>query len=279
MSEDISIQRGDEDSQNALVRCERFVWKHLDSLAKFSIYFIEFLGTFFLVITIGFVILDKSPSESNVALGPLAIGSVLMGSIFMGGHISGAHYNPAVTFGVYLTGRGKLSFAQTMGYFAAQLLGSFIAGLVYWHVESNTFLLAPSPTYTDGEAFTCEFLFTFLLVSVVLNTATSKSHSDNSFYGLAIGFTVMAGAVAVGDISGAAFNPAVGFGPIIADMMNNGSSRGSKMWIYWIAPLFGSLTASITFRITNHHKEYAKSNYSAIISGNENEQSLLRNQV
>jgi len=270
MSEDISIQR-EEESTNPLVRFERYIWKHLDALGRFSIYFIEFLGTFFLVMTIGFVVLQK-----GTELGPLAIGSVLMASIFMGGHISGAHFNPAVTFGVFLTGRGKVSLGQSIGYVFSQLAGSLLASLVYWHVEEDTFELGPGKEYTQGQAFSCEFLFTFLLVSVVLNTATTKSHSDNSFYGLAIGFTVMAGAVAVGPISGAAFNPAVGFGPIIVDMLNNESKRGNNMWIYWVAPLFGAVVAAITFRITNHHKEYSKANYSAIVSGNENEQSLLR---
>jgi aquaporin Z len=223
----------------------------LDQIGHFAAYLTEFMGTFFLVITIGVANVTGAPAPS----GPLAIGSVLMACVFMGGHISGAHYNPAVTFGVYLTGRGKISLKQSIGYVIAQLTASLIAGLTYWHVLENTFTLHPSDKITNGEAVSCEFLYTFLLVSVVLNVATTKAQADNSFYGLAIGFTVLAGAITVGPLSGGAFNPAVGFGPIIVDIWNNNTRPPA--WIYWLGPFLGSLVAAIGFRVTNHHKEYA----------------------
>jgi len=233
--------------------------RHIDSLGKYSIYMVEFLGTFFLVMTIGFCAVKK------IANGPFAIGSVLMSTVFMGGHISGAHYNPAVTFGVYLTGRGKISTYQSIGYVFSQIFGSICASLTVWHVAEDSFQPEPGPGITYGEAVSIEFLWTFLLVSVVLNTATTKSQQDNSFYGLAIGFTVLAGATAVGGLSGGAFNPAVGFGPTLVHVMNHGTVAGGPMWIYWVGPLLGATIAAVGFRITNHHKEYRTADYGDLV--------------
>jgi aquaporin Z len=83
-----------------------------------------------------------------------------------------------------------------------------------------------------GKALVVEFLFSFALCYVVLNVATSKDHADNSFYGLAIGFTVLVGAVAAGSISGAAFNSAVALGATVAGLL-----EWSSIWIYLVANL------------------------------------------
>jgi len=223
----------------------------LDRIGHYSAFLTEFMGTFFLVLTIGCVSIAKSP------LAPIAIGSVLMACVFMGGHISGGHYNPAVTLGVYLTGRGKITFVQSCGYMIAQLAGSFVAALTYWNVLGDTFHLEPGTGISNGEAVSVEFLYTFLLVSVVLNVATTKAQADNHFYGLAIGFTVVAAAASVGPLSGGAFNPAVGFGPVIVDIMHN-TDQHTSAWVYWVGPFLGSFVAAIGFRVTNHHKEYNK---------------------
>jgi len=100
----------------------------------------------------------------------------------------------------------------------------------------------------------------------MLNCATTKSQNANSFFGLAIGFTVLAGAYSVGNISGAAFNPAVGTGPAIVDVIFNyeKTTTYKYLWIYWLAPLSGATFASAIFRITNT-KEYISG--TAIASG------------
>jgi len=248
---------------------DNVVLQYLEPLARFAPYWMEFLGTFFLVLTIGMVNVPTNPLGA-LGFGPLAIGAVLMACVFMGGHVSGAHYNPAVTFGVWLTGRGKITTAQSMGYVIVQLIGSLIAGFVYHEISGgHTFQLAPAPMITKGHAFSSEALYTFLLVSVVLNVATTKSQQDNSFYGLAIGFTVLAGAYSVGPISGGAFNPAVGFGPLVIDAIENGTHRMDVIWIYWLGPLFGSVLAAIAFRITNHHKEYVSADLAAVVEPEE----------
>jgi aquaporin Z len=167
-------------------------------------YVVEFIGTFFLVLTIGCTVINGG----NGVVPPLAIGSALMVMIFAGGHISGGHYNPAVTLGVWL--RGKCEAKDVAPYMIFQVMGAMLAALVVKFLKGGA-TVAPAHSATIP-AFLAEFLFTFALVYVVLNVATAKGTSGNSFYGLAIGFTVLAGAFSVGNISGGVFNPAVAAG-------------------------------------------------------------------
>jgi aquaporin Z len=201
-------------------------------------YAVEALGTFFLVFTVG------ASVRGGSSLAPLAIGAVLMVMIYAGGHISGAHYNPAVSMAVLV--RGRITFGEAVGYWVAQLVAGVVAALVVRAVvdpgQVKTLTLS-GPGIAD--AFAVELLFTFALAYVVLNVATSKDHPDNSFYGLAIGFTVLAGAVAVGGISGGAFNPAVVLG---------GAVMGLFPWtalLYLAAQLLAGVAAGLAFRALN----------------------------
>ena len=97
-----------------------------------------------------------------------------------------------------------------------------------------------------GPALVAEFLFTFALVYVVLNAATAEGTSGNSFYGLAIGMTVMTGAFAVGDISGGAFNPAVAVGISLL-----GISSWGNIWIYLVADFAAAIVAALIFQLIN----------------------------
>ncbi len=195
-------------------------------------YIVEFIGTFFLVFTIGMAVHSGSP------LAPLAIGASLMVMIFAGGHISGGHFNPAVTLAVWL--RGKLLLKDVIPYWIAQLLAGVVAALIV-----NQLVGSPSApaTHIVANSLIVEFLFTFALAWVVLNTATAKGTLDNSFYGLAIGFTVTAGAVAVGGISGGAFNPAVGLGVFVM-----GFEQLSQVGVYLVANLSGGAVAALAFK-------------------------------
>jgi aquaporin Z len=195
---------------------------------------VEMIGTFFFVLTIGQVVID--PGAGDFA--PIAIGAVLMVMIFAGGHISGGHYNPAVTLGVML--RGKASGADMAGYWIAQLVGAALAAFAVRFFKGAYMVtpLQPDP----GAALLAEFLFTFALVYVVLNVATAKGNEGNSHYGLAIGFTVMVGAYAVGGISGGAFNPAVALGITMLGLTAVGS-----IWIYLVANLAGGAAAALLF--------------------------------
>jgi aquaporin Z len=215
----------------------------------------ELIGTFFLVFTIGMTVInpseymqDMTPDPGVPALVPLAIGSVLMVMIFAGGHISGAHYNPAVTLGVLL--RGKIEIASAAGYWVAQIVGAALAWLAVTALKPA---MPPSPrlpTLNTGPALLAEFLFTFALVYVVLNVATARETDGNSYFGLAIGFTVMAGAFAVGGVSGGAFNPAVAVG---ASLMN--IFAWGNFWIYLVAELAAGVAAAVAFKFLHADRE------------------------
>src|SRR5882724_1145072 len=198
-------------------------------------YIAEFSGTFFLVLTVGCTVIGNGAG----AFAPLAIGSALMVMIFAGGHISGGHFNPAVTLGVWL--RGKCEAKDVVPYVIFQVMGAVLAALVVNFLKGGAAVAPLQPATVP--ALLAEFLFTFALVYVVLNVATAKGTSGNSFYGLAIGFTVLVGAFSVGNISGGAFNPAVGVG--ISCM---GLSPWPNIWIYLLANLAAGVAAAFTFK-------------------------------
>ena len=198
-------------------------------------YIAEFIGTFFLVLTIGCTGIGAGAG----VIAPLAIGAALMVMVFAGGHISGAHYNPAVTLGVLI--RGKVNATDVVPYWVAQFAGAAVAALIVSKVFRAGVAVTPIAPHV-GPALLAEFLFTFALVYVVLNAATAEGTSGNSFYGLAIGMTVMTGAFAVGDISGGAFNPAVALGICIL-----GISTWANIWIYLLADLAAAVACSHCF--------------------------------
>lgn len=201
-------------------------------------YVVEFIGAFFLVLTIGFTVIEPGAG----AMAPLAIGSALMVMVYAGGHISGAHYNPAVTLAVWM--RGRCASRDVPGYMIAQVVGAVIAALIVLFVKGNPTVQAGTPSIVP--ALIAEFLYTFALCYVVLNVATSKNTSGNSFYGLAIGFTVLIGAYSVGAISGGAFNPAVAVGITVM-----GLSSVTNIWIFLVANFLGGAVAALVFNSLN----------------------------
>jgi aquaporin Z len=197
----------------------------------------EFIGTFFLVLTIVFVV----SSESDLA--PLGIGAVLIGMVYAGGHISGAHYNPAVSIAAFV--RGRIDAPNLGGYIVAQLVAGLVAALLGLYFFEN----AAGGAYQNNEVvkvFVVEALFTFALGWVMLNVATSRNQEDNHFYGIAIGFLVAGGVVAVGGISGAVFNPAVALGIGIAKL-----TAWSNFWIYLVSQVAAGVAAGLAFRAIN----------------------------
>jgi aquaporin Z len=205
-------------------------------------YAVEAIGTFFLVFTVGAAVGSGSP------FAPLGIGAVLMVMIYAGGHLSGGHYNPAVTLAVLLRGRIGLrnAVAYWLAQFGAGLLAATVVRTVIDPARSSTTAALTLPGRALLAAFVVELLFSFALCYVVLNVATSKSHPDNSFYGLAIGFTVVAGAFAVGAISGGAFNPAVSLGAAVM-----GIFAWPTLWVYLVSQALGGIAAGVTFRALN----------------------------
>jgi len=206
-------------------------------------YLTEAIGTFFLVLTIGLTVVG------GTEFAPLAIGAALTALVYMGRHISGELYNPAVTLAIFM--RGKLEGGSVAPYMVSQVAGAFVATLVVSVVMGSTFAPAPSPDATTVAALLVEILYTFALALVVLNVATADATSGNSFYGLAIGFTVAAGAFAGGAVSGGAFNPAVGAGPILAHAILGGGGVGD-LWLYLVGPFTGGALAALVFRLQHN---------------------------
>src|SRR5437660_5718814 len=202
-------------------------------------YIAEFIGTFFLVLTVGCTVIGAGSG----VIAPLAIGAALMVMVFAGGHISGAHYNPAVTLGILI--RGKLQSADVVPYWIAQLAGAAVAALLVNKVLRAGVAVTPIALHV-GPGLLAELLFTFALAYVALNAATAEGTSGNSFYGLAIGMTVMTGAFAVGDISGGAFNPAVALGICLL-----GISSWGNIWIYLVANFGAAVVAALVFNLIN----------------------------
>jgi aquaporin Z len=194
---------------------------------------VEFIGTFFLVFTVGMA----TNRLGAGALAPLAIGASLTAMVFAGGHVSGAHFNPAVSTAALV--RGRLLASEWGAYVATQLVAGVLAGLLARSIGGKE---AYAAVAGSGKMLVVEFLFTFALAWVILNVATAKGTAGNSFYGLAIGFTVVAGAFAVGGISGAAFNPAVALGATVLHAF-----KWSHIWIYLLADLLGGAVAAGAF--------------------------------
>jgi aquaporin Z len=205
-------------------------------------YAVEAIGSFFLVFTVGAAVGSGSP------LAPLGIGAVLMVMIYAGGHLSGGHYNPAVTMAVLI--RRRIGLRDAVGYWVVQFGAGLLAAVVVRTVVDPARIATVAAMTLTGRtllaAFVVELLFTFALCYVVLNVATSKDHPDNSFYGLAIGFTVVAGAFAVGAISGGAFNPAVSLGAAAMGMF-----AWPTLWVYLVAQVLAGIAAGVTFLALN----------------------------
>lgn len=196
-------------------------------------YMYEFIGTFFLMLTVGMTVVNTTHPEFWA---PVAIGSILAVMIFAGGHVSGGHYNPAVSLAVFL--RKKISFENMLKYWMVQLGGAVAAAFITIYLKGE-----PSAAALDlnpAKALLAEFLFTFALCFVVLNVAIVKATSGNSYFGWAIGFTVLVGAYAVGAISGGAFNPAIALGITILNL-----SLWSNIWIFLVANLLGAVAAAL----------------------------------
>jgi aquaporin Z len=198
----------------------------------------EFIGTFFLSLTICTAAVYGSAGD----YAPFGIAATLMVMIYAGGHISGAHYNPAVTVSIYL--RGACDKEEVFPYIASQVIAAVSAALV---VENLLFPDALSPVTADlgTDAVVAELLFTFALAYVILNVATTESTSGNGYYGAAIALVVLAGAITVGSISLASFNPAVTSALIVS-----GKLAIADSWMHFAPQFIGAVLATYVYKFT-----------------------------
>lgn len=199
---------------------------------------VELIGTFFLVFVVGLTVIAPGAG----AMAPLAIGMMLMVMVYAGGPISGGHYNPAVTLAVWL--RGRCPKQDVPVYLGAQVVGAILAAMLVRVCKPGAVVTPLQPAVLP--ALVVEGLFTFALAFVVLNVATSKKSAGNSYFGLAIGSTVLAAAYAGGGISGGAFNPAVAIGITLM-----GLSAAGSLWIFLAANFAGGALAAWVFRLVN----------------------------
>lgn len=232
-------------SQPAIVLKER-VFVH----EPFAKYLAEFVGTFFLVFTVGCNVHTGSIGAA------ISIGAILMVMVYALGPVSGGHLNPAVTAAIALSGRGKISFETMCSYMAAQIAGGLFGAFNYWVIFNDAFLLRPVAGYSHHDAACAEILYTMALCYVVLNVATTENKEQgnvktsgvpNSFFGLAIGLTVTSAAIAVGPISGCSLNPAVSIGALFASKLAHGIMPMQMVGLYVLAPFMGSALAALFF--------------------------------
>ena len=195
----------------------------------------EFIGTFFLALTICTAAVHGSAGD----YAPFAIAATLMVMIYAVGHISGAHFNPAVTVAVWL--RGACEKSDVVPYISVQALAGVLAAIV-----SQEILLAKTSVTAIGmdatNALAAEFLYTFALVYVILNVATSDATQGNGYYGAAISFVVLAGALTVGGISWGSFNPAVS-----GALLVSGAIELSDLWIHLVPQFLAGVLAVQAF--------------------------------
>ena len=198
----------------------------------------EFIGTFFLSLTICIAAVYGSAGD----YAPFGIAATLMVMIYAGGHISGAHYNPAVTVSINL--RGACEKDEVLPYIASQVIAAVSAAII---VESLLFPDALSPEMADlgTDAVVAELLFTFALAYVILNVATTESTSGNGYYGAAIALVVLAGAITVGSISLASFNPAVTSALIVS-----GKLALADSWMHFVPQFVGAIMATYVYKST-----------------------------
>ena len=202
-------------------------------------YAVEVIGTFFLVFVVA------AASFAGSVFTPLAAGATLMVMVYAGGHISGGHYNPAVTMGALV--RGRIGIGDAVPYWIAQVVGGVVAGVIARAVVNPAAVKTLTLSgHAEAAGAVVELVATFALCYVMLNVATSKDQPGNGFFGLAIGFTVTAGAFAVGGISGGVFNPAVALGGATA-----GIFAWSTIWIYMLVELGAGVAAGLAFLALN----------------------------
>lgn len=203
-------------------------------------YFIELIGTMFLVLTAG------------LSGNPIAIGLMYSAMIYLGSHISQGYFNPAVSLTFFL--RGRFGSGKLIVYWIFQILGAFIGALIFYLIQGKTFAPIPGQGIAEWKAILVEFLFTFILCAVVLSTTISVRSKGNYVYGIVIGLVLLACIYTGGAISGGAFNPAVALGPEIMDMIIGGNLI-KYFYIYLIGCLLGGIFATIIYNYLNSEEK------------------------
>jgi aquaporin Z len=199
--------------------------------------FAELLGTFALTFVAagGEVIAVISGGEVSPAARAVAPGLLVMALIYTLGSQSGAHFNPVVTLAFTL--RQDFPWRRVPSYWVAQIVGAVLAALllrVLFGLVGH--LGATLPRHGTIEALVMEVVLTFLLVTVILGTATNHRLTGPNA-AIAVGGTIALIGLFAAPISGASMNPARSLGPFLV------SGQLADAWIYIVGPLAGALLA------------------------------------
>lgn len=195
----------------------------------------EFLGTFFFVLTIA------------LTFDPFAIATMLMAWIYIGNFVSGGHYNPAVSLAMTL--RGKLSRHKLPYYIGAQILGSFLAFAMTAYIHGHMTIPAPGVHVTFLQSLLVEILLTFVFVLLILAVNTSQRYKGNDVFGLAIGLVTLALASLGAPISGGLFNPAISIGAVLYGIVTGMTISPANLLLYVAGGVIGAFLAAYAF----HH--------------------------
>jgi len=203
-------------------------------------YIAEFVGTFLLVFTVGCNVIT-----GQAVWGGVSIACVLTVSIYALGKSSGGNFNPAVSVALGLC--QVMKWPEVAIYCVVQILAGVCAAFAYVGMfgMEHSFNLSPTSGHTWWQACLVETIYTFMLCFVVLNVAVAKKNKDNQFYGLAIGFVVVAGAYGAGSVSMGCFNPAVAFALDTASFWI-GFRYGP---IYMFYEIIGAVLAAVFFKV------------------------------
>ncbi len=205
----------------------------------------ETIGTFGLIFFGTGAIMQQQATQTVGTTGiAVAHGLAILIGVYAFGHISGGHFNPAVSFGMWITRR--IGLGKMLYYWIAQLLGACLASAIICYVYQggpvDVHLGTPAidPTIGPKMGFAVEAIMTFFLVITVFGTAVDP-RAPSGFAGLAIGLSITAGILMGGGLTGGAMNPARAFGPALA------SQYWQDQWVYWAGPLFGGGVAAILY--------------------------------
>jgi MIP family channel proteins len=205
----------------------------------------EMIGTFGLIFFGAGSILQQQATQSVGTTGiAVAHGLAILIGVYAFGHISGAHFNPAISFGMWMTRR--IGLGKMLVYWLAQLVGASLAagilGYLYQGGPVDVHLGTPTidPTIGSMTGVLVEAILTFFLVISVFGTAVDP-RAPSGFAGLAIGLTITVDVLMGGGLTGAAMNPARAFGPALA------SHYWQDQWVYWVGPLVGGGVAAILY--------------------------------
>jgi aquaporin Z len=205
---------------------------------------VEFIGTFFIVFTIGMGI-----NELLSSFAPVAAAAAYITMIYAGKHISGGHYNPAVTLAVHI--RGLITTQEAIAYVVFQLLGGMFASFFVWWFTGHQFFISPGPAFSPMMQMGAEALGTFAIAYVMLNVTTHPKTEGNSYYGIAIGLAFLSMSYIIGPISGGTFNLVTGVCPNIFQVIIGDTSNLRNIWVYFVGPLAGGAAAGYTYKFIN----------------------------